>query len=196
MEKSFLNFKATYPDWVPQDATGSMFLSKLQELKPSRNASAPALRGILKRRSDSTAESNPMTKKEPEQLDRMAGMLDTMDLRAMKRHNNFVGSASVHENLNYQRASSSTQTSLSKSVIVNPTTTNQDPLHLEWSTGKLSVTSAVSSGNGYSSDGEESSSSSTTSQDARQNDPGVFSLLNRVSTYWFWLLLTLLILQW
>ncbi|KAL0562397.1 autophagy protein atg9, partial [Marasmius crinis-equi] len=31
MEKSFLNFKAANPDWMPTDPTGSLYLSRIQD---------------------------------------------------------------------------------------------------------------------------------------------------------------------
>lgn len=37
MEKSFLNFKASNPSWVPSDPTGSLFLSRLTDLNPHQS---------------------------------------------------------------------------------------------------------------------------------------------------------------
>jgi autophagy-related protein 9 len=38
MEKSFLNFKANNPKWVPNDMAGSMYLSRLAEIKNNKRA--------------------------------------------------------------------------------------------------------------------------------------------------------------
>ncbi|KAG2212756.1 hypothetical protein INT46_010716 [Mucor plumbeus] len=38
MEKSFLNFKANNPKWVPNDMVGSMYLSRLAEIKNNKRA--------------------------------------------------------------------------------------------------------------------------------------------------------------
>ena len=32
MEKSFLNFKATHPEWQPSDPSGSLYLSRMADL--------------------------------------------------------------------------------------------------------------------------------------------------------------------
>jgi len=44
MEKSFLHFKATHPDWQP-DINGSMFLDKVSALHPRARATGPGARG-------------------------------------------------------------------------------------------------------------------------------------------------------
>lgn len=38
MEKSFLHFKATNPDWNPSDPTGSVYLSRMADLHPAASA--------------------------------------------------------------------------------------------------------------------------------------------------------------
>jgi autophagy-related protein 9 len=35
MEKSFLNFKAAHPDWMPSDPTGSLYLSRMADYRAS-----------------------------------------------------------------------------------------------------------------------------------------------------------------
>ena len=37
MEKSFLNFKASNPSWIPQDPTSSLFLSRLTDVNPTQS---------------------------------------------------------------------------------------------------------------------------------------------------------------
>ncbi len=46
MEKSFLNFKATNPEWVPNDPAGSVYLTKMADISASyQNHTSPVRAG-------------------------------------------------------------------------------------------------------------------------------------------------------
>jgi autophagy-related protein 9 len=49
MEKSFLHFKATHPDWQPSDPAGSMFLDRLTNLRDKGKYSGPVNRANQER---------------------------------------------------------------------------------------------------------------------------------------------------
>jgi autophagy-related protein 9 len=45
MEKSFLNFKAANPEWVPNDPSGSVYLTKMADLSASYHPHVSPIRG-------------------------------------------------------------------------------------------------------------------------------------------------------
>lgn len=61
MEKSFLNFKAAHPEWMPSDPSGSLYLSRMADL----NTVGLGRRRLLRRPSD-TAPGSDSTIHEPD----------------------------------------------------------------------------------------------------------------------------------
>lgn len=71
MEKSFLNFKAAHPEWVPSDPSGSLYLSRLADLN-----TVGLGRRRLMRRSSSGMESTVNEAEQKPDLNEKASQYD------------------------------------------------------------------------------------------------------------------------